>query len=57
MEAACDVGVVDERDEFIVRAAPEVPVALAQVNIDLDGMLGVLGFVERAYTTDWVGRG
>jgi hypothetical protein len=39
VKAACDVGMVDEGYQLIVRAALEVPVAFAQVHVDFDGML------------------
>jgi hypothetical protein len=38
VEAACNVGMVNEWDKLIVGAALEVPIAFAQVHVNLDGV-------------------
>lgn len=39
VETTCYVCMVNERDELLIRAALEVAVALAQINVDLDSVL------------------
>lgn len=46
VEATGNVCVVDERDELFVRAALEIAVAFAEINIDLDGVFDSCHRVE-----------
>lgn len=39
MESTGNISMVDKRDELVIRAALEVAIALAQVDVDFDGML------------------